>query len=83
MKQAWSQVKAELRGVAARDEDALHWTLGPALDRVPPRERPGLTSATAATAYKLTVCWCGAAGAAAIARGRRRARARRRGGGGR
>jgi hypothetical protein len=27
-------VKAELRRVAARDEDALHRALGPALDRV-------------------------------------------------
>jgi transposase len=32
---AWAQVKAELRRVAARDEDALHRALGPALDRVP------------------------------------------------
>jgi len=31
---AWAQVKAELRRVAARDEDALHQALGPALDRV-------------------------------------------------
>ena len=31
---AWAQVKAELRRVAARDEDALHRALGPALDRV-------------------------------------------------
>ena len=31
---AWGQVKAELRRVAARDEDALHQALGPALDRV-------------------------------------------------
>jgi transposase len=31
---AWAQVKAELRRAAARDEDALHRTLGPALDRV-------------------------------------------------
>ena len=39
---AWAQVKAELRRVAARDEDALHRALGPALDRV---------SAANATAY--------------------------------
>jgi len=31
---AWAQVKAELRRVAARDEDASHQALGPALDRV-------------------------------------------------
>jgi transposase len=31
---AWAQVKAELRRVAARDKDALHRALGPALDRV-------------------------------------------------
>ena len=31
---AWAQVKAELRRVAARDEDALHQALGPAPDRV-------------------------------------------------
>jgi len=31
---AWAQVKAELRRVAARDEDALQRALGPALDRV-------------------------------------------------
>jgi transposase len=31
---AWAQVKAELRRVAARDVDALHRALGPALDRV-------------------------------------------------
>ena len=31
---AWAQVKAELRRVAARGEDALHQALGPALDRV-------------------------------------------------
>jgi transposase len=31
---AWAQVKAELRRVAARDENALHRALGPALDRV-------------------------------------------------
>lgn len=31
---AWAQVKAELRRAAARDEDALHRALGPALDRV-------------------------------------------------
>jgi transposase len=31
---AWARVKAELRRVAARDEDALHQALGPALDRV-------------------------------------------------
>src|SRR5689334_18757639 len=31
---AWAQVKAGLRRVAARDEDALHQALGPALDRV-------------------------------------------------
>ena len=31
---AWAQVKAELRRVAARDEDALHQALGPALSRV-------------------------------------------------
>jgi transposase len=31
---AWAQVKAELRRVAARDEDGLHRALGPALDRV-------------------------------------------------
>jgi hypothetical protein len=31
---AWAQVKAEPRRVAARDEDALHQALGPALDRV-------------------------------------------------
>ena len=31
---AWAQVKAELRRVAALDEDALHQALGPALDRV-------------------------------------------------
>jgi transposase len=31
---AWAQVKAQLRRVAARDEDALHRALGPALDRV-------------------------------------------------
>jgi len=31
---AWAQVKAELRRVATRDEDALHQALGPALDRV-------------------------------------------------
>jgi transposase len=39
---AWAQVKAELRRAAARDEDALHRALGPALDRV---------SAANATAY--------------------------------
>ena len=31
---AWAQVKAELRRAAARDGDALHRALGPALDRV-------------------------------------------------
>ena len=31
---AWAQVKAELRRAAARDEEALHRALGPALDRV-------------------------------------------------
>lgn len=31
---AWAQVKAELRRVAARDENALHRALGLALDRV-------------------------------------------------
>ena len=31
---AWAQVKAELRRVGARDKDALHRALGPALDRV-------------------------------------------------
>jgi len=31
---AWAQVKAELRRVAARDKDALHRALGPALDRI-------------------------------------------------
>jgi len=31
---AWAQVKAELRRVAARDEDALHQALGTALERV-------------------------------------------------
>ena len=31
---AWAQVKAELRRVAARNEDALQRALGPALDRV-------------------------------------------------
>jgi len=31
---AWAQVRAELRRVAARDKDALHRALGPALDRV-------------------------------------------------
>ena len=31
---AWAQVKAELRRAAARDKDALHRALGPALDRV-------------------------------------------------
>ena len=31
---AWAQVKAELRRVAARDKDASHRALGPALDRV-------------------------------------------------
>jgi transposase len=31
---AWAQVKAELRRVAARDQDALQRALGPALDRV-------------------------------------------------
>src|SRR5690242_13919913 len=31
---AWAQVKAELRRVAARDGDAPHQALGPALDRV-------------------------------------------------
>jgi DDE superfamily endonuclease len=31
---AWAQAKAELRRVAARDEDASHRALGPALDRV-------------------------------------------------
>ena len=31
---AWAQVKAELRRVAARDEDAVQRALGPALDRV-------------------------------------------------
>jgi DDE superfamily endonuclease len=31
---AWAQVKAELRRTAARDGDALHRALGPALDRV-------------------------------------------------
>ena len=39
---AWAQVEAELRRVAARDEDALQRALGPALDRV---------SAANATAY--------------------------------
>jgi len=39
---AWAQVKAELRRVAARDEDALQRALGPALDRI---------SAANATAY--------------------------------
>jgi transposase len=31
---AWSKVKGELRRVAARDVDALHRAIGPALDRV-------------------------------------------------
>src|SRR4051812_25716453 len=31
---AWARVKAELRRAAARDEEALHRALGPALDRV-------------------------------------------------
>ena len=31
---AWAQVKAELRRVAARTPEELHWALGPALDRV-------------------------------------------------